>query len=213
MRRPGLAGREALDVALHRHHPLLDQREPLFQLGAADASVLTVDIHRDRLKVLDQQRFKACERLKLETDLAQWQKLQGGSAEELLALPSISGSEEVATVRRNISTKETEIAALSGRYKSEHPKYIQASGELAVTFAQAGPGATNLLTGVAAAFMDSIPMLVLASQAATAEYGQDGHQEVRGLGQMVDQHRRLEVSAERLRSLGSVVGAGYPRSG
>jgi capsular exopolysaccharide synthesis family protein len=71
------------------------------------------------------------ERLKLETDLAQWQKLQGGSPEELLALPSISGSEEVAAVRRKISDKETEIAALSGRYKSEHPKYIQAAGEVA----------------------------------------------------------------------------------
>ena len=59
-------GLQPLDIALHGHHPLLDQREPLFQLGAADASVLTVDVNRDRLKVLDEQRFKARERLKFE---------------------------------------------------------------------------------------------------------------------------------------------------
>jgi acetolactate synthase-1/2/3 large subunit len=76
--------------------------------------------------------------------------------------------------------------------------YAQASGELAVTFAQSGPGATNLLTGVAAAFMDSVPMLVLASQAATTEYGQDGHQEVRGLGQMIDQLEVFRTAAGQL---------------
>ncbi|HTL33409.1 MAG TPA: thiamine pyrophosphate-binding protein [Kofleriaceae bacterium] len=68
--------------------------------------------------------------------------------------------------------------------------HAQASGQLAVTFAQSGPGTTNLLTGVAAAFMDGVPMLVLASQAPADEYAQDGHQEARGVGRMIDQ---LEV--------------------
>ena len=65
--------------------------------------------------------------------------------------------------------------------------YAQASGQLGVTFAQSGPGTTNLLTGVAAAFMDGVPMLVLASQSPLAEYAQDGHQEARGIGRMLDQ--------------------------
>lgn len=49
-------------------------------------------------------------------------------------------------------------------------------------FGTSGPGATNLLTGVAAAYMDSIPMLAITAQAATREFGRYGIQEGTGLG-------------------------------
>lgn len=68
--------------------------------------------------------------------------------------------------------------------------YTMASGKLGVVYAQAGPGVTNALTGVAAAYMDSVPLLLLAAQAPTNLYGRDGHQEVTGATHAIDQ---LEV--------------------
>jgi len=76
--------------------------------------------------------------------------------------------------------------------------YAQASGELGVTFAQSGPGVTNLATGVAAAFMDSVPMLVVASQASLGDYGRDGHQECRGIGRSIDQLELFRTMAHQL---------------
>ena len=65
--------------------------------------------------------------------------------------------------------------------------YAQASGEVGVVYAQCGPGATNAATGFAAAYMDSIPMLLLASQVARDDYGRDAHQESTGLTRGPDQ--------------------------
>lgn len=90
------------------------------------------NIVAERLKELNARVTTAKgERLRLETDLAQMERLRGVPREELLALPSIANAEDVVSLRRRIGEKETEIAALSRRYKSEHPKYIQASSELA----------------------------------------------------------------------------------
>jgi thiamine pyrophosphate-dependent acetolactate synthase large subunit-like protein len=58
--------------------------------------------------------------------------------------------------------------------------YTMASGKLGVVYTQAGPGVTNAVTGVAAAYMDSIPQLLLATQSPTNLYGRDAHQEVTG---------------------------------
>lgn len=57
---------------------------------------------------------------------------------------------------------------------------------LGCCFATSGPGATNLLTGVAAAFMDSVPLLALTAQAETTEFGRYGIQEGTGLGRTPD---------------------------
>ena len=85
----------------------------------------------ERLKELSAKVTTAkSERLKLETDRAQIQTMIGKSPERLLSLPSVAGDEEVGELRRKISEKETEIAALKHRYKSEHPRYIQAASEL-----------------------------------------------------------------------------------
>ena len=65
--------------------------------------------------------------------------------------------------------------------------YAQASGEVGVVYTQCGPGATNAATGFAAAYMDSIPMLLLASQVARDDYGRDAHQESTGLTHGPDQ--------------------------
>ena len=56
--------------------------------------------------------------------------------------------------------------------------YARVSGKVGVCMATSGPGATNLLTGIANAFMDSVPMLVITGQVSTGVMGTDAFQEV-----------------------------------
>lgn len=56
--------------------------------------------------------------------------------------------------------------------------YARASGRVGVTLVTSGPGATNAITGIATAFMDSIPLIVLTGQVPTDMIGLDSFQEV-----------------------------------
>ncbi len=55
--------------------------------------------------------------------------------------------------------------------------YARATGKVGVCFGTSGPGATNLVTGIATAYMDSIPMIVVTGQVARASIGTDAFQE------------------------------------
>jgi len=55
--------------------------------------------------------------------------------------------------------------------------YARATGDVGVVLATSGPGATNCVTGIATAYMDSIPMVVLSGQVATTLIGDDAFQE------------------------------------
>ena len=55
--------------------------------------------------------------------------------------------------------------------------YTRATGKVGVVLATSGPGATNCVTGIATAYMDSIPMVVLAGQVASTLIGNDAFQE------------------------------------
>ncbi|MDJ0704371.1 MAG: biosynthetic-type acetolactate synthase large subunit [Leptolyngbyaceae cyanobacterium MO_188.B28] len=55
--------------------------------------------------------------------------------------------------------------------------YARATGEVGVCFATSGPGATNLVTGIATAQMDSIPMVVVTGQVPRGAIGSDAFQE------------------------------------
>lgn len=55
--------------------------------------------------------------------------------------------------------------------------YARATGEVGVVLATSGPGNTNCITGIATAYMDSIPMVVLAGQVPTGLIGDDAFQE------------------------------------
>lgn len=55
--------------------------------------------------------------------------------------------------------------------------YARASGKVGVCIATSGPGATNLVTGIATAFMDSIPLVAITGQVDTAMLGRDAFQE------------------------------------
>ena len=55
--------------------------------------------------------------------------------------------------------------------------YARATGKIGVCIATSGPGATNLVTGLADAKMDSIPILAITGQVATSAIGTDAFQE------------------------------------
>ncbi|MBW1764331.1 MAG: acetolactate synthase large subunit, partial [Deltaproteobacteria bacterium] len=56
--------------------------------------------------------------------------------------------------------------------------YARASGKVGVCLVTSGPGATNTVTGIASAYMDSIPLVVLTGQVPTSLIGNDAFQEV-----------------------------------
>src|SRR6187401_1319583 len=60
--------------------------------------------------------------------------------------------------------------------------YAQATGRPGVAMVTSGPGATNIVTPIADAFMDSIPMVVITGQVATAAIGTDAFQECDTVG-------------------------------
>ena len=65
--------------------------------------------------------------------------------------------------------------------------YARVSGRMAVCCGTVGPGATNLVSGVAAAYMDSVPLLALTAQVGTSAIGKGALQEGAGDGRTVDQ--------------------------
>lgn len=56
--------------------------------------------------------------------------------------------------------------------------YARATGKVGVCIATSGPGATNLVTGIANAYMDSVPMVAITGQVPTSLIGKDSFQEV-----------------------------------
>ena len=60
--------------------------------------------------------------------------------------------------------------------------YARATGRVGVCLVTSGPGATNTVTGIATAYMDSVPIVVITGQVATKYIGQDAFQEVDTIG-------------------------------
>ena len=60
--------------------------------------------------------------------------------------------------------------------------YARATGKVGVALVTSGPGATNAVTGIATAYMDSIPMVILSGQVPTPAIGMDAFQEVDMVG-------------------------------
>jgi len=82
--------------------------------------------------------------------------------------------------------------------------YARASGKVGVCLVTSGPGATNTVTGIANAFMDSIPVVVLTGQVATSLIGGDAFQEVdiTGITRPCTKHNSL---VRRIEDLGRTV--------
>ncbi|GAB1622803.1 acetolactate synthase 3 large subunit [Agarivorans albus] len=78
--------------------------------------------------------------------------------------------------------------------------YARATGEVGTVLVTSGPGATNTITGIATAYMDSVPMVVLSGQVPTGLIGQDAFQETDmiGVSRPVVKHSFLVKKAEEI---------------
>lgn len=71
--------------------------------------------------------------------------------------------------------------------------YARATGKVGVCLATSGPGATNLVTGIATAYMDSIPMVAITGQVKSSLIGNDAFQEadITGITRPITKHNYL----------------------
>src|SRR3989338_3969370 len=78
--------------------------------------------------------------------------------------------------------------------------YSRATGKVGVCLATSGPGATNLTTGIANAYMDSIPMIAITGQVKTFLIGNDAFQEadVTGITRPITKHNYLVKDVKEL---------------
>ncbi|MEQ8660981.1 MAG: acetolactate synthase 3 large subunit [Gammaproteobacteria bacterium] len=94
--------------------------------------------------------------------------------------------------------------------------YARATGKPGVVLVTSGPGATNCVTGIATAYMDSIPLVVFTGQVATALIGNDAFQEVDciGITRPCVKHNflveRVEDLAETIKKAFYVAATGRP---
>jgi acetolactate synthase-1/2/3 large subunit len=78
--------------------------------------------------------------------------------------------------------------------------YARASGRLGVCLGTSGPGATNLVTGICTAWMDSTPILALTGNVARTLLGRDGFQEadITGITHSITKHNYLVMNASEI---------------
>ncbi|NMC60377.1 MAG: acetolactate synthase large subunit [Candidatus Methanofastidiosa archaeon] len=94
--------------------------------------------------------------------------------------------------------------------------YARASGKVGVCIATSGPGATNLVTGIATAYMDSSPIVAIAGQVPTGLIGNDAFQEVDTLGMTmpITKHNFKPITSkeipEMVKSAFYIAGTGRP---
>lgn len=94
--------------------------------------------------------------------------------------------------------------------------YARATGKTGVVMATSGPGATNLVTGIATAFMDSVPMVAITANVSNNLIGLDSFQEVyiAGITMPITKHnfvvRKVEELADTVRKAFRIAGSGRP---
>lgn len=78
--------------------------------------------------------------------------------------------------------------------------YARVTGKTGVCIATSGPGATNLVTGIATAYMDSVPMVAITGQVATSLLGKDSFQEVdiTGITMPITKHNYIVKDVNKL---------------
>lgn len=94
--------------------------------------------------------------------------------------------------------------------------YARATGKVGVVLATSGPGATNLVTGIATAFMDSIPLIAITANVGTGLIGRDSFQEIyiAGVTMPITKHnfvvRNVEKLADTVRQAYEIAISGRP---
>ncbi len=92
--------------------------------------------------------------------------------------------------------------------------YSRATGKTGVVFATSGPGATNLVTGIATAFMDSIPMIAITANVPDSLIGRDAFQEIciTGVTMPITKHtffvNKIEDLADAMRNAFRIANSG-----
>ena len=78
--------------------------------------------------------------------------------------------------------------------------YARATGRVGVCFATSGPGATNLVTGLATAYMDSIPVIAITCNVGISLLGKDSFQEIdiKGISMPITKHNYIVKDVENL---------------
>jgi acetolactate synthase I/II/III large subunit len=79
--------------------------------------------------------------------------------------------------------------------------YARATGDVGVALVTSGPGVTNAVTGIATAYMDSIPMVIITGQVPTHAIGLDAFQECDTVG-ITPPHRQTQFLGQRCARLG-----------
>ena len=94
--------------------------------------------------------------------------------------------------------------------------YARATGKVGVCLATSGPGATNLVTGIATAYMDSVPMVAITCNVVLPSLGKDSFQEVdiAGVTMPITKHnyivKDVTILADTLRRAFAIAGSGRP---
>ncbi len=94
--------------------------------------------------------------------------------------------------------------------------YARATGRVGVCLATSGPGATNLVTGIATAYMDSVPMVAITCNVVLPSLGKDSFQEVdiAGVTMPITKHnyivKDIRILADTLRKAFAIAGSGRP---
>lgn len=94
--------------------------------------------------------------------------------------------------------------------------YARATGKVGVCLATSGPGATNLVTGIATAYMDSIPMVAITANVTLPMLGKDSFQEVdiAGVTMPITKHgyivKDVSILADTLRKAFHIAASGRP---
>ena len=94
--------------------------------------------------------------------------------------------------------------------------YARATGKVGVVLATSGPGATNLITGIATAYMDSVPMVAITGNVGTSLIGLDSFQEVyiAGITMPITKHnfvvRKVEELHDVMREAFRIAQSGRP---
>lgn len=99
-------------------------------------------------------------------------------------------------------TKELQFVLTRHEQAAAHAAdgYARATGKVGVCLVTSGPGATNIMTGIATAYLDSIPMVAITGQVATSQLGTDAFQEadIVGMSRPVTKHNFLVRSVNEL---------------
>lgn len=94
--------------------------------------------------------------------------------------------------------------------------YARATGKVGVCLATSGPGATNLVTGIATAYMDSVPIVAITCNVNLPLLGKDSFQEVdiAGITMPITKHnyivKDVNILADTLRKAFAIAGSGRP---